>query len=261
LKLNYDLLSSFAFKIILRHYTLVEMAAAHPDKNFIGVEVHKPGIGAALLKIEQARVAAEGRSGAVGAGADGGVGAGAGAGAEEGRRWGRRAEAAAGDAASGGARVGGGAGGGGGSGGGAGGGGGGGVILHGQTVVGGRGGGGARAGGGARPWTGRVATGPIGSSMDEDDEGGGVGGAGGVGSGVDSRYRQTTAARGGDGDMGGASSGGGGGGGWTDNVRLVRMDALWLLRDFIPRGSLSDVCVYFPDPWWGAAASPWFHPG
>ena len=34
-----------------------------------------------------------------------------------------------------------------------------------------------------------------------------------------------------------------------DNVRLVRMDALWLLRDFIPPKSLSDVCVYFPDPW------------
>jgi tRNA (guanine-N7-)-methyltransferase len=34
-----------------------------------------------------------------------------------------------------------------------------------------------------------------------------------------------------------------------ENVRLVRMDALWLLRDFVPDGSLSDVCVYFPDPW------------
>jgi tRNA G46 methylase TrmB len=33
------------------------------------------------------------------------------------------------------------------------------------------------------------------------------------------------------------------------NVRLVKMDALWLLRDFIPDDSLQHVCVYFPDPW------------
>ena len=26
------------------------------------------------------------------------------------------------------------------------------------------------------------------------------------------------------------------------------MDALWLLRDFVPDDSLADVCVYFPDP-------------
>jgi tRNA (guanine-N7-)-methyltransferase len=33
------------------------------------------------------------------------------------------------------------------------------------------------------------------------------------------------------------------------NAKVVKMDALWLLRDFIPDGSLFDVCVYFPDPW------------
>ena len=33
------------------------------------------------------------------------------------------------------------------------------------------------------------------------------------------------------------------------NARVVKMDALWLLRDFVPDGSLVDVCVYFPDPW------------
>ena len=31
----------------------VEMARAHPDRNFLGCEVHKPGIGAALLKIHE----------------------------------------------------------------------------------------------------------------------------------------------------------------------------------------------------------------
>ena len=31
-------------------HSLMEMAAAHPDKNFVGVEVHKPGIGAALRR-------------------------------------------------------------------------------------------------------------------------------------------------------------------------------------------------------------------
>ena len=41
---------------------------------------------------------------------------------------------------------------------------------------------------------------------------------------------------------------------WIDNVRVVRMDALWLIRDFLPRESLSDVCVYFPDPWSDAQA-------
>ena len=34
-----------------------------------------------------------------------------------------------------------------------------------------------------------------------------------------------------------------------ENVRVIRMDALWLLRDFVPDDSLADVCVYFPDPW------------
>ena len=33
---------------------LVEMAAAEPDSNFIGIEVHKPGVGAILAKIDAA---------------------------------------------------------------------------------------------------------------------------------------------------------------------------------------------------------------
>jgi tRNA (guanine-N7-)-methyltransferase len=36
-------------------HSLMEMAVAHPDKNFVGVEVHKPGIGAALQKIQARR--------------------------------------------------------------------------------------------------------------------------------------------------------------------------------------------------------------
>lgn len=96
--------------------SLLEMAAAHPERNFIGVEVHKPGIGAALIKLEAARVAAEERK----------------------------------------------------------------------------------------------------HSVQKENQHG----KGGV---VDEL--------------------------WVDNVRLVRMDALWLLRDFIPYESLSDACVYFPDPW------------
>lgn len=31
---------------------LVELATTHPDKNFLGVEVHRPGVGALLLKLE-----------------------------------------------------------------------------------------------------------------------------------------------------------------------------------------------------------------
>ena len=38
------------------------------------------------------------------------------------------------------------------------------------------------------------------------------------------------------------------------NVLVVRMDALWLLRDFVPPNSLSDACVDFPDPWADAQA-------
>jgi len=33
---------------------LAEIAAANPDKNFIGVEVHRPGVGSLMLKLEQA---------------------------------------------------------------------------------------------------------------------------------------------------------------------------------------------------------------
>ena len=36
--------------------TLVEMASAEPEKGFIGIEVHRPGVGHALLKIEQAGI-------------------------------------------------------------------------------------------------------------------------------------------------------------------------------------------------------------
>ena len=99
-------------------HSLLEMAAAHPEKNFIGVEVHKPGVGAALIKLEEARLAAE-------------------------------AAAAA--------------------------------------------------------------------SSSSSERGGGE-------------------------ERGGASDINE----WVDNVRLIRMDALWLLRDFIPPRSLSDACVYFP---------------
>lgn len=31
--------------------SLVEMAAAHPEQNFLGIEVHKPGVGRALMNI------------------------------------------------------------------------------------------------------------------------------------------------------------------------------------------------------------------
>lgn len=33
--------------------TLVTLAKAYPEKNFIGIDVHKPGIGALLLKLEK----------------------------------------------------------------------------------------------------------------------------------------------------------------------------------------------------------------
>jgi tRNA (guanine-N7-)-methyltransferase len=34
-------------------HSLLEIARAHPDKNFIGIETYQPGIGALLLKIEE----------------------------------------------------------------------------------------------------------------------------------------------------------------------------------------------------------------
>ena len=36
--------------------TLVEQAAASPDRNFIGIEVHEPGVGHCLLKAEEAGI-------------------------------------------------------------------------------------------------------------------------------------------------------------------------------------------------------------
>lgn len=36
--------------------SLVAMAAAEPDKGFLGIEVHRPGVGHALLKIEEAGI-------------------------------------------------------------------------------------------------------------------------------------------------------------------------------------------------------------
>src|ERR1700761_7731200 len=33
--------------------TLITLAQQHPEKNFIGIDVHKPGVGALLLKIEK----------------------------------------------------------------------------------------------------------------------------------------------------------------------------------------------------------------
>ena len=37
-------------------HSLVQMAAAEPDKDFIGIEVHRPGVGALLMAIEEAGV-------------------------------------------------------------------------------------------------------------------------------------------------------------------------------------------------------------
>lgn len=34
-----------------------------------------------------------------------------------------------------------------------------------------------------------------------------------------------------------------------NNVRVVNIDGVWLMRDFIPENSVSECCVYFPDPW------------
>lgn len=36
--------------------SLVQMAAAAPEKNFIGIEVHRPGVGACLMDAEQAQI-------------------------------------------------------------------------------------------------------------------------------------------------------------------------------------------------------------
>jgi tRNA (guanine-N7-)-methyltransferase len=36
--------------------SLVQMAAAEPDKDFVGIEVHRPGVGALLMAIEEAAV-------------------------------------------------------------------------------------------------------------------------------------------------------------------------------------------------------------
>ena len=44
------------------------------------------------------------------------------------------------------------------------------------------------------------------------------------------------------------------GDGWVDNVRVVRMDALWLVRDFVPLSPYGMCRVYFPDPWSDAQA-------
>ena len=37
-------------------HSLVQMAAAEPDKDFIGIEVHRPGVGALLMAVEEAGV-------------------------------------------------------------------------------------------------------------------------------------------------------------------------------------------------------------
>lgn len=34
------------------------------------------------------------------------------------------------------------------------------------------------------------------------------------------------------------------------NVRVIRADARWLIRERVPRESLAAVHLYFPDPWW-----------
>ena len=35
----------------------------------------------------------------------------------------------------------------------------------------------------------------------------------------------------------------------TENIRIVRADALVLLHDYMPQKSLSEVCIFFPEPW------------
>ena len=35
----------------------------------------------------------------------------------------------------------------------------------------------------------------------------------------------------------------------TNNIRLIRIDALVLLCDYIPPASLSEICIFFPEPW------------
>ncbi|MEE4250843.1 MAG: tRNA (guanosine(46)-N7)-methyltransferase TrmB [Alcanivoracaceae bacterium] len=37
-------------------HSLVQMAAAEPDKDFIGIEVHRPGVGALLMAVEESGV-------------------------------------------------------------------------------------------------------------------------------------------------------------------------------------------------------------
>jgi tRNA (guanine-N7-)-methyltransferase len=36
------------------------------------------------------------------------------------------------------------------------------------------------------------------------------------------------------------------------NVKTVCADARWVLRQFVPSGSVAAIHVYFPDPWWKA---------
>ncbi|MAA77878.1 MAG: tRNA (guanosine(46)-N7)-methyltransferase TrmB, partial [Deltaproteobacteria bacterium] len=35
----------------------------------------------------------------------------------------------------------------------------------------------------------------------------------------------------------------------TDNIRIIRCDALALLHDHMPKDSLWEVCIFFPEPW------------
>ena len=35
----------------------------------------------------------------------------------------------------------------------------------------------------------------------------------------------------------------------TDNIRIIRCDALALLHDHMPKESLHEVCIFFPEPW------------
>lgn len=35
----------------------------------------------------------------------------------------------------------------------------------------------------------------------------------------------------------------------TDNIRIIRCDALVLLHDYMPKESICEVCIFFPEPW------------
>ncbi len=59
--LNFEVLFGRSVPVVLEigfgnGETLVEQAAAHPEQDFIGIEVHEPGVGHCLLKAEEAGI-------------------------------------------------------------------------------------------------------------------------------------------------------------------------------------------------------------